>query len=129
MMERRGLELSLLKSRYGEIETGANLEYVIFKNYKLPPGWNRESTELLVNVPAGYPTTPLDNFYVASGLRLQSGAMPGSYSEGQQYYDRTWGVFSVHIEGEWSPSNDLTGGDNILTYMITVVEKRLCELN
>ena len=128
-MERRAFEVSILRDKYGEVETGANLEYIIFKNFRLPQGWNRESTELLIIIPAGYPVTPPDNFYVAPGLRLQTGAMPGNYSEGQQHFGRIWGVFSMHIEGGWTPSSNLMGGDNLITFMLTVVEKRLNELN
>lgn len=130
MMDRRKQEIDLLRSKYGELEVGANHEYVLFKKYKLPDEWNREHTELLVIVPPGYPVTPPDNFYVPQGFRLKNGAQPGSYSEGQNHLGRQWGAFSVHIQTEtWSPSSDLLDGSNLLTFMLTVVEKRLQELN
>ena len=128
-MERRKLEVEMLQKRYGEAEVGPSLEYIIFKHFRLPPGWNRPETELLVFIPAGYPLTRPDNFYVSSGLRLESGQMPGNFSENQQQLNRTWAVFSVHIEGEWNPNVDLLMGHNLTSYMLTVVEKRLSELN
>jgi hypothetical protein len=128
-MERRTLEISLLKDRYGEAEIGPNLEYLIFKKYRLPPSWSQDTTELLVLIPPGYPMTPPDNFYVSNGLRLQSGQMPGNYGDGNQQLGRSWGFFSVHIDGEWKPSADLLHGDNLMTFMFSIVEKRLKELN
>ena len=130
MMARRKQEIDLLQAKYGEIEEGPNLAYVLFKQFKLPEGWDRKFTEVLVLIPAGYPMTPPDNFYVPQGLRLKNGATPSNYSEGQTQIGRQWGVFSVHIQNEtWIPSSDLLEGDNLLTFMIVVVEKRLREIN
>ena len=131
MMDRRKLEIELLREQYGELEVGPSLNYLIFFNFQLPEGWNKETTDLLVIIPGGYPMTPPDNFYVTPGLRTKQGAIPGSYSESQNHYDRDWGVFSMHIDGNsWSPlPNDLLKGSNLLTFMISVVEKRFSEVN
>lgn len=130
MSQRRKEEIELLRKDYGEIEIGPNLDWIIFKHFKLPKGWNREQTEILIIIPPGYPVTPPDNFYVPIGFKLESGAMPQSYSESQTHVGKQWGVFSVHIQKEtWSPSSDILSGNNLLTYMIVVVEKRLKEAN
>lgn len=130
MIVRRRQEIDLLRSKYGELEVGPNYDYVLFKQFKLPEGWASDYTELLVIVPSGYPITPPDNFYVPQGFRLNTGAQPSNYSEGQNHLGRQWGAFSVHIRTEtWSPSSDLLNGSNLLTFIITVVEKRLNELN
>jgi hypothetical protein len=130
MMERRKLEIALLEKEYGEVEVGPNLDYVLFKHFRLPPGWNRDETEVLILIPSGYPVTKPDNFYVATGLRLKSEQMPGSYTEGQQHVGKVWGVFSVHLEDDWQPNaSDLLMGHNLLSYTIAVVMKRLSEAN
>ena len=130
MLQRRLTEITLLEKKYGKIEHGPNLEWVLFREFRLKKGWNRDMTELLIIIPPGYPVTPPDNFYVPTGFRLESGAMPQSYSENQNHLERQWGVFSVHIQKEtWSPSADILSGNNLLTYLMVVVEKRLEEVN
>ncbi len=131
MIDRRRHEIELLQKKYGVLEVGSSLNYVLFKEFRLPEGWNREYIELLVLIPGGYPITPPDNFYVTPGLRTKAGSNPGSYSEGQNHIGRIWGVFSVHVNtNTWSPlADNLLEGSNLLTYIITVVEKRLSEVN
>ena len=126
-LERREREFELLKQKYGELEHGENLDWVQFKRFPMPPGWNREATELLVVIPPGYPATPPDNFFVRDGLRTAGGAAPGNYSEGQSVLGGTWAQFSYHAK-EWNPAPDPNVGDSILTFMIGV-EARLREGN
>lgn len=129
MLDRRFQEIELLRKRYGSLEHGPNLEWILFKEFPLPAGWNRTTTPLLVLIPPGYPMTPPDNFYVPTGVRLASGAIPSNYSEGPSHLGREWGQFSLHAQKEhWKPTADLLDGDNLLTFML-VVECRLQEAN
>lgn len=129
MLELRRKEIELLEKIYGEIEHGPNFEWILIKEYKLLDGWNRDSTPIFVMIPSGYPVTPPDNFFVPIGFRLESGAMPSNYSESHTHLDKQWGVFSYHVQKEtWSPSADILGGSNLLTFMLGV-EKRLKEVN
>ena len=82
MIERRLEEVELLRKVYGSLEHGPNVEWIMFKEFRLPSGWNRQTTELLIVIPPGYPTTPPDNFYVAPGLILASGSEPANFSRG-----------------------------------------------
>ncbi len=116
----------LLKRRYGPLEHTENLDWVLFKEFPLPPGWNRQSTELLVLIPQGYPATPPDNFYVRNGLGLSDGRMPANYSENQNVLGGPWAVFSFHAQA-WNPASDPNDGDGLLTFMVAV-ERRLKEL-
>jgi hypothetical protein len=120
-------EIELLRKRYGQVEHGPNLDWVLFREFPLPSGWNRGKTPLLVLISPGYPATPPDNFYVATGLRTAQGAMPGNYSENQTVLGEQWGQFSFHAQG-WSPAAKFDEGDNLLTFMLAV-EKRLREVN
>jgi len=127
MIERRRQEIELLRKKYGALQHGENLEWVLFKEFSLPPGWDREKIELVILVPPGYPVTAPDNFYVPPGLKTNLGAQPQNYTEGINILGRQWGQFSFHVEaGNWNPSADLLDGDNLLTFMIGV-ENRLRE--
>lgn len=128
MKERIQQEVKLLQKKYGALECGPNLEYVLFKEFKLPSGWNRDVSELLVIIPAGYPSTPPDNFFIPVGFRLASGSSPSCYSEFVSHIGRQWGQFSYHVDGEWHPTSNILEGDNLLSFMIKVLD-RLKELN
>jgi hypothetical protein len=123
MIERRLQEVELLRKQYGELEYGPNVEWILFKKFKLPPGWDREHTELLVLVEAGYPSTPPNNFYVPVGFKLASGQTIGNYTESHTHIGRSWGQFSYHIDGEWRPANNILDGDNLQTFTIKVLDR------
>jgi len=126
-LERRKKEIELLRKKYGELEHGEGLDWVLFSQFPLPPGWNRDVTELLILVPAGYPTTAPDNFYVRNGLRTEGGGAPGNYSESQTVLGGSWAQFSFHAQS-WNASEDIEDGDNLLTFVLAV-ERRLREFN
>ncbi|MGQ0791476.1 MAG: E2/UBC family protein [Nitrosopumilaceae archaeon] len=128
MIERRLQEIKLLQKKYGDLEYGQNGEWVLFKKLPLPLGWNKTETELLIIVPAGYPSTPPDNFFVPVGFKLANGNPINAYTESHPHLDRSWGQFSYHIDGEWKPGKEILDGDNLLTFMIKV-EQRLGEVN
>ena len=125
--ERRKQEVDILNSRYGAIEWGSNLDWILFKDFKLPTGWNKTNTPLLIMIPAGYPATPPDNFYVPNGLRLATGNPPANFAENQTVLGNLWAQFSFHAQG-WNPASEILKGDNLQGFML-MVEKRLQELN
>lgn len=126
MIERRKDELKLIQAAFGPIEHGANFEWVILKQWKLPPGWNKTETSVLVFIPPGYPVTPPDNFYTDNDLQLTGGASPGSSTPNQKHLGRDWLQFSFHVDGDWKPHADLLNGHNLLTFLQGVV-RRLSE--
>ena len=128
MIERKLQEVKLLRNQYGELKYNSTVEWIIFKEFKVPPGWNRDVTELLVIIPAGYPSTPPDNFFVPLGMKLQNGSMVDRYTEPHPHLNRQWVQFSYHIDGEWKPTSNILDGDNLQTFMIKVLD-RLREAN
>lgn len=128
MIERILQEIEILQKQYGELEYDPNGSWVLFKKFKLPPGWYKEYTELLINIPSVYPSIPPDNFYVPTGFKLASEQKIDRYDEGPKFLGRTWGQFSYHIDGEWNPSDNILDGDNLMSFMLKVVD-RLKEAN
>lgn len=126
-IERLNTEFQLLCRRYGEMEHGDNLDWVMFREFSLPAGWNVDKTELLVVIPPGYPSTPPDNFFVRNGLRTSNGTDPENYSENQSVLGASWAQFSFHVK-EWNPNQNPNDGDSLLTFMLAV-ERRLQETN
>lgn len=129
MLERRNQELDLVRAKYGEIEVGPDLGWLIIKRYRLIPGWNKTEIPVLVMIRPGYPTTPPDNFYVDNDLRLANGQDPSNASRNQVQLGRPWLMFSYHVdESEWKPQPEVLEGHNLLTYLLGV-ERRLAEAN
>ena len=124
MTEWRNNDLDLVQAERGEIERGPNLEWVIVKHWKLDAGWNKDEVEVLVQIPAGYPVTPPDNFYATADLRLENGGEPGNASANQTIAGRPWLQFSYHIEpSDWQPKSDPAAGHNMLTFLAGVAKR------
>jgi len=79
MMERILQEIKILQKQYGELEYDPNGSWILFKKFKLSPGWNRDYTELLVKIPNSYPSIPPDNFFVPLDFKLASGQKIDAY--------------------------------------------------
>lgn len=129
MLERRKKEIEIIQAQYGDVEVDPDLGWLIIKGWKLPPGWNKGETSVLIIVPVGYPLTPPDNFYADNDLRLAGGSQPGNTSPNQTRLGKPWLMFSYHVEGgDWKPDADILKGHNLLSFL-TGVEKRLSETN
>ena len=113
---------------YLTVEHADDYSWVLIRELRLSPGWNRETTDVLVPLGPDALTAP-DNFYVPEGIRLASGATPANYSDGQPLLDRQWGQFSFHDQKNmWTPREPVEDGDNLTTFMIEV-ERRPGELS
>jgi hypothetical protein len=129
MMERRKQELKLVEARYGELEASPTLDWFIVKRWRLSPGWSKGETQVLIQIPPGYPVTPPDNFYVDQDLRLGGGQQPGNSTPNVVLIGRQWHCFSYHVEGgDWLPHADPLNGHNLLTFL-QGVDKRLAEVS
>jgi len=87
----------------------------------LPPGWNRECTDVAFQVPVGYPATPPYGIYVPTGMRFGT-ATPSSYTEpagNQPPFPGTWAIFSwAPGDGEWQvPSTEFIGRASLLSFV------------
>jgi hypothetical protein len=123
MIERILQEIEILQKQYGELEYDPNGSWVIFKKFKLPHGWSSEHTELMILIQSGYPSIPPDNFFVPIGFKLTNGNQIGNYSEPVTHLNRPWGQFSYHIDGEWNPSTNILEGDNLMSFMLKVIDR------
>ena len=130
MKERVRRELELVELQFGELELDPNLDWFIVKHLPLPDGWNKTSTQVLILLPGGYPTTPPDNFCTDCGLRLSDGKEPANASSQQQVAGQAWLQFSYHVEAaEWKPDPDVPeNGHNLVTFL-SGVTRRLSEVN
>lgn len=123
MNDRLAAEIEMLRNEYPDLQVGEELKWLLIPNFPLPPGqYNLSSTRLLVLLQATYPHVPPDNFYVDAGLRLGSGATPGSYREGVGIpISGNWAMFSWHCEpGGWQAGPTPEAGDNLSSFLRSV---------
>ena len=126
--ERIAQELALVRARYGDVDHDPELTWFVIRKFPMPPGWSTDVTRLLILLPAGYPTTPPDNFYTHIDLRLANGGVAGNSSDANPLPDEPCLMFSFHVEDEhqWQANDDLTRGHTLLDYL-DGVEARLQE--
>lgn len=129
MQERVQAEVKLLEREYDDVTLSEDGSHVIVHNLALPRDYNRDQTDVLLKIPDGYPDTPLDNFWVPAGFRLDGGEQPDRLSTDHLSFDgQSWDRFSWHLEDDspWRPHADPEEGSNLLTWMHSV-EQRLEE--
>lgn len=119
-------ELDELVNSEGNIEVIEDPDFInlVFKAFRLGPGYNVTESDLLVRVPRSYPDAGPDMFWVDPDLKLVSGQVPQSAEGIEAYLGKQWRRFSWHRLGG-SPWNPLI--DNMHSY-IEFIRRRLREM-
>lgn len=93
--------------------------WVLVRDFRLPSGLGRSSTDVLILIPPDYPNTPPNGIYVDQGLKL-----PSHYFEHKGTHnplgDKGWAWYCFHAEGHtggWRASTRILEGDNLLKYL------------
>lgn len=108
--ERLGKDVAEARECYGSIdvipESGRSL--VVLRDQPLPSHWNRATSDILIQVPQGYPQAALDMFWVPPGLRLHDGRMGANTEVIEALNGTQWQRFSWHYAPthKWNPSTD-----------------------
>lgn len=125
-MSRIEQDLDELKRKIGPevsvrpLPSGARLIEV--RNYRLPPGWDRERADIIFVAPPAFPAAQPDCFWVApGGLRFGGGQTPQNSNDSNPIPELgtspgTW--FSWHLQ-EWDPNR------HTLMSFFRIIEKRL----
>jgi hypothetical protein len=99
-------ELKLLERDGFDVETANEPDstVLVFKTWKLPRGYNKTQTRLLLRIPKSYPLGKPDMFWTDPDLRLENGGTPRQTS-GEQILGEPWLRFSWH-SSKWDPAVD-----------------------
>lgn len=113
-------ELLLIRSRFPDA-TRVGPWYHL-GTVKIPgAGWNRETTEVVIRAPQGYPGSTPYGVYVPSGIQV-NGSTPGNYTEPASEappFQGQWGVFSWQSDnGIWKPGATPAEGSNLLNFAL-----------
>lgn len=112
------LEIFLLEKVYGRIKYDQdNHLWVCIPNFELPKGYNKKTSELLLELPTHYPFSPPTNFFLDRTITTRSGKTIEHYypnKDQNKYYGCGWAWFSLHIK-TWKVREDIMQSDNLLT--------------
>ncbi len=103
----------LLEERGHRLLRGEHGRYVVFilESFRLPPGWSKSSTRILIKLPPSYPNGKLDMFWTDEELRLADGKVPDRADKTEAILGEVWRRFSWHTT-TWTP-----GVDDVLTFL------------
>jgi hypothetical protein len=90
-----------------EMRVEAGMTCVVLPGWSLPAGYDRQSVDLLVRLPAGYPDLPPDMWWFDPPVRLATGATVPATEATEQHLGRTWQRWSRHFQpGQWKSGID-----------------------
>jgi hypothetical protein len=90
-----------------EVAVEAGMTCVVIKSYKLPHGYDRSESDLLVRLPAGFPDVAPDMWWFAPGIRLATGATVQATELIELHLGRQWQRWSRHFQqGQWRSGVD-----------------------
>jgi hypothetical protein len=90
-----------------QLSADAQMTCIVFPNWRLPPGYDRETADLLLRFPAGYPDIPPDMWWFDPSIRLASGQTIRATEVMEQHVGRSWQRWSRHFtNGQWRSGID-----------------------
>lgn len=108
--ERLAQDLESARRLYGHVDVFEELtrSLLVFRDQPLGAQWSRRTTDILVQVPQGYPLAALDMFWVPPGLRLADGRMPNCGDHLEEFMGTQWQRISWHYPSTktWNPATD-----------------------
>lgn len=80
---------------------------VVFPDWPVPTGYNRQSVDLLLRLPGGFPDVPPDMWWVSPALQLADGSAVEATQLTEVYLGRSWQRWSRHFSpGQWRAGTD-----------------------
>lgn len=80
---------------------------VVLPGWRLPAGYDRESADLLIRIPSGYPDLPPDMWWFSPAAKLANGSSAPATEAVEQYLGRSWQRWSRHFQpGQWRSGVD-----------------------
>ena len=90
-----------------EIVTESGMICVVMPQWPLPSGLDRDASDLLVRLSAGYPDIPPDMWWFSPAVHLANGAALPATSVVEVYLGRQWQRWSRHFNnGQWQSGVD-----------------------
>jgi hypothetical protein len=89
------------------VSSEANMTCIIFPGFKLPPGYDRQASDLLLRLLPGFPDVPPDMWWFNPAIRLADGRVVPATEVTEHHLGRTWQRWSRHFNsGQWRSGID-----------------------
>ncbi len=89
---------------------------VVFPNWSVPPGFDRDTADLLVRLPNGYPDVPPDMWWFFPAVKLADGRVAQATEVIERHLGRDWQRWSRHFQpGQWR-----SGIDGLESYLALI---------
>jgi len=84
-----------------------NMTCVVFRDFNLPPGFNRAQADLLLRLSPGYPDVPLDMWWFDPPIKRADGHAIPATEVMEHHLGRSWQRWSRHLPaGLWRSGID-----------------------
>jgi hypothetical protein len=99
-----------------EASSEAGMICVVIKSWRLPAGYDRAESDLLVRLPSGFPDVAPDMWWFAPAVKLASGATVQATELVESYLGQEWQRWSRHFQGgQWR-----SGLDGLESYLALI---------
>lgn len=89
------------------IQAEGGMICVLVPDYPLGPGFDRETSDLLLRLSPGYPDVPPDMWWFHPPVRRVDGAEIAATQSVEHYLGRAWQRWSRHLQpGQWRSGVD-----------------------
>jgi hypothetical protein len=100
----------------------ANMRCLVFCDFRLPAGFDREKSDLLLRLPPGYPDVPPDMWWFDPPVRRANGQPIPATEVIEQHLGRGWQRWSRHFSaGQWRSGVD--GLESFFALLRTELER------
>jgi hypothetical protein len=95
----RGIEYS--------VSMEANMTCVVIPGYRLPVGYDRSTSDLLLRLQAGFPDVPPDMWWFSPAIRRSNGGVIQATDVIERHLGKDWQRWSRHFNaGQWRSGVD-----------------------
>ena len=99
-----------------DIQGEGGMTCVVFRDWGLPSGFSRSSSDLLVRLPAGYPDLGPDMWWFSPPVHTVSGTSLPNTETTEHHLGRNWQRWSRHLQpGQWQ-----SGVDGLESYVALI---------
>jgi len=99
-----------------DVAVDEGMTCVVFRDWRLPPGYDRDDADLMIRLQTGYPDVPPDMWWFDPAVRLADGRMVPATEVTEQHLGRNWQRWSRHFQdGQWQ-----SGIDGLESYLALI---------
>ena len=102
-----------------QVTDDAGMTCVVISGWSLPDGYDRDESDLLIRLPAGFPDVAPDMWWFDPPVRQSDGSAPPATEAVEVHLQRSWQRWSRHFDaGQWQ-----SGIDGLQSYLALITHE------